>query len=87
MYIRTATQLSPMADAQATAPAMPAWAQKAAELQSTLRPVGIAAAAYHGYKRNNSIGWAIGWAILGGLSPLIVVPIAAAQGFGKPKKG
>jgi len=44
----------------------------------------MAACAYHGYKRNNSIGWAIGWALLGGMFPIITPVIAVAQGFGKP---
>lgn len=47
---------------------------------------GTAAGAYHGYKRNNSLGWAIGWALLGGLFPVITVGVAAAQGFGKRAK-
>lgn len=46
-----------------------------------------AALAYHGYKRNNSIGWAIGWVLIGGLAPVIALPIAFAQGFAKRKKG
>jgi hypothetical protein len=46
---------------------------------------GMAIGAYHGYKRNNSVGWAIGWGLLGGLIPIIVIPIAFAQGIGKPK--
>jgi hypothetical protein len=47
---------------------------------------GTAIGAYHGYKRNNgSIGWAIGWALLGGIFPIITVPIAFAQGIGDPK--
>lgn len=40
---------------------------------------------YHGYKRTNSIGWAIGWGLLGSLFPIITVPIAIAQGFAKPR--
>jgi hypothetical protein len=43
------------------------------------------ALAYHGYKRNESIGWAIGWALLGGAFPIIGWPVALAQGFGKRK--
>jgi len=45
------------------------------------------ASAYHGYKRNKSVGWAIGWAVLGSLFPVIVPAIALAQGFGKRKAG
>lgn len=43
------------------------------------------AAAYHGYKRTGSIGWAVGWALLGSLVPIVTIPVALAQGFGKKK--
>lgn len=46
---------------------------------------GTSLGAYHGYKRNQSVGWAIGWAFLGGLAPIIAIPIAFAQGLGQPK--
>lgn len=58
---------------------IPAW-------YSVMSTVGVAAGAYHGYKRDNSIGWAIGWAVLGGLVPFITIPVAIAQGFGKRKR-
>jgi hypothetical protein len=46
---------------------------------------GTATGAYHGYKRNHgSIGWAIGWGLLGGVVPIITIPVSLAQGFGKP---
>lgn len=44
------------------------------------------AAIYHGYKRNESIGWALVWGILGTTFWPIAAPIMAAQGFGQPKK-
>lgn len=44
---------------------------------------GTAVGAYHGYKRNDSVGWAIAWALMGGLVPYVVVPVAMAQGIGK----
>ena len=47
---------------------------------------GAAAGAYHGYKRNNSIGWAIVWSFMGGILPVITIGVAAAQGFGKRAK-
>jgi hypothetical protein len=50
------------------------------------RVASVGAGAYHGYKRNNSIGWAIWWALMGGLFPVITPAIAVAQGFGKPAK-
>ena len=46
----------------------------------------FAACVYHGYKRNDSVGWAIGWGALALLFPVVTPVIAVAQGFGKPKK-
>jgi len=51
-----------------------------------LSMAGAALGAFHGYKRNDSIGWAIGWGLLGSIAPIIVIPIAFAQGFGKRKR-
>ena len=48
---------------------------------------GVVLGAYHGYKRNNSVGWAIGWALLGGMFWPFVIPVAFAQGIGKRKRG
>jgi len=48
-----------------------------------LSTASMAASAFHGYKRNNSVGWAVVWGILGGLFPVIVPVIAFAQGYGK----
>jgi hypothetical protein len=53
---------------------------------SVLATVSAAASGYHGYKRNNSIGWAIVWFLLGGWFPIIVPVISVAQGFAKPYK-
>lgn len=39
--------------------------------------------AYHGYKRNNSVGWALVWRLLASIVWPVSVPIALAQGFGK----
>lgn len=52
-------------------------------LASSIAVAGTALGAYHGYKRTESLGWAVGWALLGGLFPFITVPVALAQGFGK----
>lgn len=51
--------------------------------QIALSAAGTALGAYHGFRRNDSIGWAIGWAILGGMFPLVTIPVSVAQGFGK----
>lgn len=48
---------------------------------------GAIGGAYHGYKRNQSYGWAIGWSIFGSFLPFLAIPIALAQGFGKRKVG
>lgn len=47
--------------------------------------VSMAASAYHGYKRNQSVGWALAWGLMGALFPVITPVIAVAQGFGKRK--
>lgn len=46
----------------------------------------IAASAYHGYKRNNSTGWAVWWGFMGLLFPIVTPAVAIAQGFGKRSK-
>jgi hypothetical protein len=51
-----------------------------------LSVASAAASGYHGYKRNTSIPWGIGWFLLGGIFPVITPVIAVAQGFGQPKK-
>lgn len=60
---------------------------KISPVWALLSTASMAASAYHGYKRNESIGWAVGWGLLGGLFPVIVPTIAVAQGFGKRKRG
>lgn len=55
-------------------------------VHSALSSISGAACAYHGYKRNNSVGWAIGWFFLGSIFFPLTPVIAVAQGFGKPKK-
>jgi hypothetical protein len=52
-----------------------------------LSVASASASAYHGYKRNASIGWAVVWFGLGSIFPVVTPVIALAQGFGKPKKG
>lgn len=77
--------------AMTTAPA-PA-ASQPSMLMSVLPTIGYVGSlagtglgAYHGYKRNDdSIGWGVGWALLGTFWP-ITLPIMFAQGFGEPKK-
>ena len=40
---------------------------------------------YHGYKRNESIGWAVVWGLIGGGFWVFGVPLAFAQGYAKRK--
>lgn len=47
----------------------------------------MAVSAYHGYKRNNSIGWALWWGLMGSMFPIITPVIAVAEGYAKPLKG
>lgn len=54
---------------------------------TALAVAGTGLGAYHGYRRTGSVGWAIAWAILGGLFPIITLPIAYAQGFARPDPG
>lgn len=54
-------------------------------LGSTLALAGTGLGAYHGYMRTGSVGWTIAWALLGGLFPIITIPVAIAQGFARPE--
>jgi hypothetical protein len=72
-------QTAPTAARDAVCPALAPW-QKAYAAASV---AGVAAGAYHGYARNDSIGWAIWWAAMGGLFPFVTIPVSIAQGFGK----
>jgi len=53
----------------------------------TVRRLAGAAAAYHGYKRTNSVFWALVWAACGYAAPPWTAVIAVAQGFPFTKKG
>ena len=47
--------------------------------------VSVPLLVYHGYKRNESVGWAIVWGLVGGGFWVIGLPLAFAQGFAKRK--
>ena len=57
----------------------------ATTIWGVLATLSAAASGYHGYRRNNSLGWGIGWFVLGSLFPVITPTVALAQGFGKPR--
>jgi hypothetical protein len=46
----------------------------------------IGASTYHGYKRNNSVGWAAMWGFSAFLFPILTPAVGIAQGFGKREK-
>lgn len=50
-----------------------------------LGTASMAASAFHGYRRNQSIGWALVWGLLGATFPVITPTVALAQGFGQSK--
>ena len=54
-------------------------------LMLALLAASSAASLYHGYKRNNSLGWGLAWGALGALFPIITPVVAVAQGYGKEK--
>ena len=60
--------------------------KKIALVMLVVRPISSTASAYHGYKRNDSIGWAVWWALMGGIVPFIPPTIGLAQGWGKRKR-
>jgi hypothetical protein len=60
-------------------------AQLSSPLWRTIAAVSTAVSAYHGYKRNNSVGWALWWGFCGGFAPIVTPAIALAQGYGKPR--
>jgi hypothetical protein len=64
-----------------------AWTPAARVIAGGIALAGAGAGAFHGYRRNRgSIGWALAWAALGGLFPLVTTGVAIAQGFGKPAR-
>ena len=64
----------------------PSWSFSDDPISTALSMISSAACAYHGYKRNGSFGWGLGWGLLGGMFPIITPTIAVAQGFGKPSR-
>lgn len=56
-------------------------------LSDILMFAGAALGAYHGYKRNDSVGWGIVWGAAGAVLPVITVGVAVIQGYAKPVHG
>lgn len=51
-----------------------------------LATASMAASAYHGYARNESVPWALWWALMGAMFPIVTPAIGLAQGWGKRKR-
>lgn len=44
--------------------------------------IGLVAGVYHGWRRNQSYGWALWWGLMGAWFPFLTIPLSLAQGFG-----
>lgn len=55
-------------------------------ITSILTLASASVSAYHGTRRNRSVGWGIWWFVMGATFPLITPTIALAQGFGRSKE-
>lgn len=51
-----------------------------------VRMLSMSASTFHGYRRNQSVAWAIWWGAMGAIFPVVTPVIGLAQGFGKKKK-
>ena len=65
--------------------AVPAETSAIGGLYTALALATTMASVYHGYKRNDSIGWALGWGLFGSALPVVAIPVMLAQGFGDRK--
>lgn len=54
-------------------------------ISGVLAIASAGASAYHGYRRNQSIAWALWWFLMGSVFPVVTPALALAQGFGKKK--
>jgi hypothetical protein len=56
------------------------------KLGGILAIVSAAASGFHGYRRNQSIPWALWWFIMGRIFPIVTPVLAISQGFARAKK-
>lgn len=68
-------------------PTLPERQQMTGQVLGILSIMSSAMGAYHGYRRNQSLGWGLWWALMGGMFPVITPAIALAQGFGSRRSG
>ena len=83
-----AAPTTPPPEAPAPTSESPSWPSGlVATVYGLLSLAGTATSAYHGARRNHGSVWsAVVWGFFGGVAPLITVPVAAAQGFAKPRE-
>lgn len=82
-------ELQGMSDAQQSSPVTRTTSVVLAPMAPVLGLIGLASvglSTFHGYRRNQSVPWAVGWGIMGAVFPVITPAIAFAQGFGEPIK-
>lgn len=60
---------------------------RAATWKTYATVAAAAGAAFHGYRRNQSLFWGLAWFALGSLFPITTTVVALAQGYGAPRKG
>lgn len=85
---RTLSDATATSDTASPAPWTSAWVQQhptATFVFGLLGTASMALSAYHGYKRNASLGWGLWWGAMGALAPVLTPSIAFAQGFGRRK--
>lgn len=58
---------------------------KPSQLDIKLDPITGVALLYHGYRRTGSLFWGILYGLAGYKAPVVAVPVALAQGFGKKR--
>lgn len=54
-------------------------------IYGVLTLLSAGASAFHGYRRNKSVGWGAWWGIMGGMFPVVTPAIGLAQGWAKEK--
>lgn len=61
------------------------WGRALPTIKGVATIAAAGAATFHGYRRNNSIGWALWWGLMGTIFPVVTTVIGLAQGWGKRK--
>jgi hypothetical protein len=57
------------------------WSPATLVVAGTIATASSLVSLYHGYKRNNSLGWGLLWGLFGATFPLITPTVALAQGY------